>query len=140
VRRWRKPIDRAKEHSDATRAKLHGDGGMRLRLDWIFDCGDDYCVFYHCDDDVARRKIDDDLFRRGRVHFLSLGIDWTERENRSKSAAEHAMTHQKRTTREVDFAAKAHISTLPQVSVRRLKVATGSQAAIIREGGSSKIR
>jgi hypothetical protein len=71
LRGGREPVNRAKKHADAAGIKLNGHWGMSLRLDRIFDGGDDDRIFYDGDNDAASRKIGNNFLGGRSGDFLS---------------------------------------------------------------------
>ena len=62
LRRGRKPIHGAEKDAGAPAVHLHRNGRMGLRLDLIFNRGDEDGVFDDGDDDAAGREVYDHFF------------------------------------------------------------------------------
>lgn len=65
-----KPFDGAEHNAGVPSVKFDGDGRKSVRLDGIFDCGDDNGIFYDRDDDPAGSKINDQFFTGSFVCLL----------------------------------------------------------------------
>jgi hypothetical protein len=85
LRGGRKPIHGAEEDAGAGAIHCHGNGGMSLCLDFIFNRADENRIFDDGNNDAASGEVYDDFFGG---HILNLlGGGWTRRENEADNSS-----------------------------------------------------
>ena len=116
LRRWREPIDRAEKDASAAGIELNGNGRMRLRLDRIFDGGNDDRVVDDGDNDAARGEVGDNFLGRRSGDFLSANHVGPDYEGRGQSETEQKKARGVGATAgRPGRPTMAHISTVSQV-------------------------
>ena len=90
-----------------------------MRLNGIFDGGDDDRIFYDGDDHAASGQIGDDFLGRRSSDFLSLKRAWARRDGHEKGECKSEQENSRDARRRIGrrgVMISAHIATVPQVT------------------------